>query len=433
MPSISGVTDSAVTGPTEVSSSSAGGICASKDLPSQGADGTAHLGTLQNLTQQLHQDQQRVVVPNQHLHAEQQMNLQRAEQEKQTEAAIVAPSLAMQEHVRQLKAAFQEQQRALRLAYEKTLREAEEQEQRSSSGGAASGIDDASMDPLTVNSSVTAGSSDDGNGNLPLRGKAATPAEQLQRNYEAHLASLLQSEEVSSVQEIKSSSLQTRALSAQEAQKAFLAGEPMPGARFLSKDQHGATKEMIWTAKSNNKGSAKRQTNRKPQDEEAGVMLLGFLNSLRDSFVDAVEEKNCEDRDPRQERTDNAIFDRQMATFTSTSESKRSAERQPVESPGGNSVDIYQTKNVTSASRRVAKRPRDSSRARKDSKRREESAPMQAMSRFPTSQQRQLKPACVTEASSGTSSQPATEQSSSSLEDSDSKSDKTDQFSSEES
>lgn len=83
-----------------------------------------------------------------------------------------------------------------------------------------------------------------------------SPAERLQRSYEAHLQSLGQQskESVHSKQ------------SGPEPNKSFVA----PG----KKNEQGAEKAM--------------------DDEEAGTVLLGFLNSLRQSYEDAVEKKDVD-------------------------------------------------------------------------------------------------------------------------------------------
>ena len=122
--------------------------------------------------------------PNSHIISQLQQTMaaavaaQKAEQE-QNKPTPPTPQLSQKEkHAMELKAAFEEQQKALRMAYEKTLREAEAQEESSSSvsdKGVSSGIQG-----QTVN---------------PEANKAITPAEQLQRSYEAHLASLKKADE----------------------------------------------------------------------------------------------------------------------------------------------------------------------------------------------------------------------------------------------
>jgi len=148
-------------------------------------------------------------------------------------------------------------------------------------------------------------------------------------------------------------------------------------------------------------------------DEEAGTILLGFLNSLRDSYEDAVggeagkqspavvpgtkQKKNSKNS----EQLPAAPSKKQDVSSAKCKVSKSETKPSPKNPAGG--AEPHEPGTITSSS----------------------------LSRFNTS--KRMKPASVTETSSGTSSQPTTEQSSSSLDDSDSKSDKTEQSSSDES
>jgi hypothetical protein len=424
-------TDSSGTSSSAVPNFSTGCIGGGMILAQQGdrnlREGVPHIQPLQNEPQRPLQNEQQRLVLNQLLKGQHQLSLPIAEQEKKEKDVTVpapAPSLAMGQHAKQLKAAFEEQQRALRLAYEKTLQEAEELERRSTLGDAVAG----SATLVVSSTETTAGAGIRADGSSNLLAKATTPAEQLQRSYEAHLASLQQSGELHSLHETKLAESKTP--SARSPPMLFPDREQKPGKNISSNDRIGVNIGKGGKGSTVDAAVTKLQSSRKPQDEEAGTILLGFLNSLRESYVDAVESKDDQEaEDPPMNLTKAATVDGKLAMSTSSAESKRIPSRPPVAASGGGGA----TKNAKSGSRRHVKRSRDSCNPTKDLAPEQDGASMQAMSRFPSSHQCQRKPATVTEASSGTSSQPTTEQSSSSLEDSDSKSDKTDQFSSEES
>jgi hypothetical protein len=211
-----------------------------------------------------------------------------------------------------------------------------------------------------------------GSKNLP----EVSPAQQLRRNYEAHLKSLK-----------KSSS---------EQHEAVAAPSDIVQGRKQDEETNKSTKSMA-TLLTNSKDSrslrdgARAEVEDNTKDaggdeksdyEEVGTILLGFVNSLRQSYEDAVEETETasagmvQKLKPQDKKRSREVFDR-MVLPTSP--------------------------------------------------------------HYPPQSQSRIRPASVTDAStlsrsdtsSGTSLQPA--ESSSSIDDSDSKSDKTEQSSSEES
>jgi hypothetical protein len=206
-----------------------------------------------------------------------------------------------------------------------------------------------------------------------------SPAQQLRRNYEAHLESLKKSsskqhEAVAAPSDI----VQTRKQDGETSKSTKSMATLLTNMKESRSFRDGARVEGQ-NLEDNTKDAGGEE---KSDYEEAGTILLGFVNSLRQSYEDAVEE------------TETASVG--MVQKPKPQEKKRSREI---------------------ADRMV----------------------LPTSPRYPPPSQSRIRPASVTDAStlcrsessSGSSSQPA--ESSSSIEDSDSKSDKTEQSSSEES
>lgn len=293
------------------------------------------------------------------------------------------PLSAKEKHARELKAAFEEQQKALRLAYEKTLRENEEQEVKSSSGATSEGAIKESA--LSRDENITSATTCKDPGSTSI-----SPAEQLQRSYEAHLASLQRAEQKGSLNPSQLSKLVDTKEKNKEAEPRKMEGSP---------------------------------------DEEAGTILLGFYNSLRKSFEDAVGDGHSKTE------TTTAVSEKKKKPKKKRNKNRENTDAaSKVKAPAGHStLSKSGTKKHKASSpfHRQGKRSRDSSSQSSESPR-QESNPITSLSRFQKAK-RKIKPASVTESSSGTSSQPTTEQSSSSLDDSDSKSDKSERSTSDDS
>jgi hypothetical protein len=292
---------------------------------------------------------------------------------QQIEATVGADSEQKQALTKEerVKAAFEEQQKALRLAYEKSLREAQEEDRKSQPISEAQKPEPKKEIPTQPNTAKNQEST-----------KPLTAAELLHRSYEAHLASLRESKEDKISVELTRIPSQPKAASKSSSDN----GSSASGTT-VSKQQQG-----------------------KERDEEAGTILLGFLNSLRGSYEDAVGNKGSNG---------------DLAAASKKKSSKRK----------GKKSSQYSTDKTDNVSKKAASEPKrvvavtGSSSDSQEYLKPSSSSRIDSLSRF-TSAKRKNKPASVTETSSGTSSHPTTEQSSSSLEDSDSKSDKTDQNSS---
>jgi hypothetical protein len=286
--------------------------------------------------------------------------------------------------VSQLKAAYAEQQEALRLAYEKTLKEHEEQEKKEKQA------------PTPISSPKAQGSSSSVAAAPAAQSeKLISPAEQLQRSYEAHLASLQQTEK----------------------QKPSAMGRL--SASSVSTPRTGQTNDRkVKKMKKKKTGSKKGQ--RQPEDgkskeEEAGV-LLGFLNSLRSSYDDAAGEDADQ---PRIAAEAAAVVAAAAAAKIRPKKSSGEGEKSIVTSSKrqnkkpGKSVLIASKKPSDPSG--AGKRQRDADRpSNAPDQQRMKNASITAMMH---SNQNKLKP--VSESSSNnSSSQPSTEQSSSSIEDS---------------
>lgn len=207
-----------------------------------------------------------------------------------------------------------------------------------------------------------------------------TPAQQLQRSYKAHLESL---------------KLNT-------AKNAGISNQDYNGENEAKRGVGVST---------NRKATVNAKGGKNAADEEAGTILLGFINSLRQSYEEAVEEKAV------------------LSTV-----------------PNAMSGHTQQTKEAVSNLQETEKRSPETTKAKTQKKKRSRQTGLPTkipdLSSIPISTaswKRHDRPASVTdtsalsrsETSSGTSSQP--NEFSSSIEDSDSKSDKTDPSSSEES
>jgi hypothetical protein len=283
-----------------------------------------------------------------------------------------------------LKAAYEEQQRALRLAFEESLKDAQEEERLAQQAAAQAKQAAASTKAIT---DTTANS-----GNASTSTKHLSPAELLQRSYEAHLASLQKAEN----DHVASSTTKTSAVHSN-----------LKGDSGRNSKSGGKNKKNKVRGSNANPG--------KVEEDEGKQLMVGFLQSLRGSFEDAVG--NGAGRPPKPSKA--AGFDSTKKKKTkkkdrSSSSSEKESKKKPAEIPATSSA-MASAKNDSSSQ----DFPKPAEFGNK----------MTSLDRF-QKQKRKLKPASVTETSSGSSSQPTTEQSSSSLEDSDSKSDKTEQSSS---
>jgi hypothetical protein len=339
-------------------------------------------------------------------HSEQVQLYQKQLEKKNLNSSTVPGSgLAKEERAKQLKAAFEEQQRALRLAYEKSLRDAQEQdrEEQSFSPDSAAITSDLSKVKVTAASTTCNSSS-----NTKIPSDTISPAEQLQRSYEAHLASLRRDEQ----------------------QQASLKPSPKPPPSTSTSTSVAPRIENVQNRPENQQKTKKQeqpiQEKAKTPDEEAGTILLGFLNSLRESFQDAVESKDgrkitTEGRNDYDNKNEKYVAANPATDLIPTDNANNNKE--PSTAMTGVSSDL--------SSRN---RGRRNSNNHSSNIRRQNSDPMTSLSHFQTSKKRKkIKPASVTETSSSTSSHPTTEQSSNSSSQEDSKSDKMGNSSSEES
>lgn len=297
-----------------------------------------------------------------------------------------------EEHTKKLKAAFEEQQRALRIAYEKSLQDAQEWDEKTPPSNPSSKASNAAVDserpkPVTGAKSIA-------NHSKPSL-NTISPADQLQRSYMAHLASLQRAEQESSSKAISMSSLATSSQSkAAETDKAKTEGN-------------------------------ENTTKKKAQDEEAGAILLGFLNSLRESFEDAIEDKD------RKNEPKERIISSTRNMKVSTHDDDDDTEMVPTTIVQlGSSIVVAEesSESIIHVSKR--RNGNDNERLNTSIKsRRKASDSRTSLSHFQSSK-RKVKPASITETSSSTSSQPTIEQP---LSSQDSKSDKMDHSSSEDS
>lgn len=288
-----------------------------------------------------------------------------------------------EEHTKKLKAAFEEQQKALRIAYEKSLRDAQEWEEKTSSSKKTQVASDPKGTKPTSDAKTTS------NNNSKASLETISPAEQLQRSYEAHLKSLQRAEQQASLKALATSSSTT-----------------------------SSQNEVSQTKNAGTEASEKTGP-KKSQDEEEGAILLGFLNSLRESFKDAIEDK-----DGKHDTKEGTIPNIKRST----------TDRNAPEAGPTPSVQLGSSRGTSDGSEsiiHIAKSRSGNERLDNSMKsRRQTSDPITSLSHFQSSK-RKVKPASITETSSSTSSQPTSEQPSSSQEDS--KSDKMGSSSSEDS
>ncbi len=296
-------------------------------------------------------------------------------QHDNSSSSIQTPQISKkEEHTKKLKAAFEEQQKALRIAYEKSLRDAQEWEEKSSATKTEATSDPKGTKPTSDAKTSLA----DSKSSL----ETLSPAEQLQRSYEAHLKSLQQAEQQAALKAISNSASATASQTA----------VPQP------------------------KNATTRGTS-SDQDEEEGAILLGFLNSLRESFKDAIEAKDRK-HEPSEGNSSNS---KSSTGDASEGELTSNVQRDSSTGTSEGSESVIHVAKSRSSSEHLG----DSMKSR-----RQMSEPITSLSHFQASK-RKVKPASVTETSSSTSSQPTSEQPSSSQEDS--KSDKMGSSSSEDS
>ena len=158
------------------------------------------------------------------------------------------PVSKKEEHAKKLKAQFEEQQKALRMAYEKSLRDAQEMDEKTASSKTLQVSSETKVAKETSDAKSTPNDSQTPSDTI-------SPAEQLKRSYAAHVASLQKAEQEVALKAISTASSQN-----------------MGGERTKANENAGKKKSE--------------------QDKEAGEILLGFLHSLRESFEDAYENKN---------------------------------------------------------------------------------------------------------------------------------------------
>jgi hypothetical protein len=315
---------------------------------------------------------------------------QQQQHEKTNQSTSTHQISKKEEHTKKLKAAFEEQQRALRMAYEKSLQDAQEREENSFAAEISHAVSDSKGTKPTTDANTTLS-------NSKTSIDTVSPAEQLQRSYEAHLASLQRAEQQASLKtSSKSPSSQTELTS-------------------------GAEVETNKTENTKTEGGGK-SSQKKTQDEEAGAILLGFLNSLRESFEDAVEAKDGNGNKETNKRNSNITRSKKVTAGGPKKESITAVQMESstvmTEVSSDSSTHITDRRNGNDNDR-----PHVSIKSRRPA-----SDPITSLSHFQSSK-RKVKPASVTETSSSTSSQPTIEQPSSS----DSKSDKMGHSSSEES
>ncbi len=305
-----------------------------------------------------------------------------SQQQDKSSSSTQTPQISKkEEHTKKLKAAFEEQQKALRIAYEKSLREAQEWEEKTASTKKTQIASDPKGTKPTSDAKTTS--------NITKASlETISPAEQLQRSYEAHLKSLQRAEQQASLKALATSS--------------------------------SVTSSQIEVSQSKDAGTeASEKTGpKKSQDEEEGAILLGFLNSLRESFKDAVEDK-----DRKHEAKEGTVPNIKSTTDRNAPEEGRT--------PSVQLDSLRGTSDSSESIIHIAKSRSGNERLDISMKsRRQTSDPITSLSHFQSSK-RKVKPACITEASSSTSSQQTSEQPSSSQEDS--KSDKMGSSSSEDS
>lgn len=285
-----------------------------------------------------------------------------------------------EDRARQLKAAFEEQQKALRLAYEKSLRDAEDEERKEKTANDASAAMISSASKSDENdTSKKVSKHRPGNG----ASISISPAEQLQKSYEAHLASLQQEERNSSSSRSSllvpaSSSNSTNTSVALQPQKASINPKEVQNMKLKGEKVDLHTLE-------------------KAPDEQDGTLLLGFLNSLRESFEDAVDSKSK--RDKINYCNDmNQYFDGQVSAKS------------------GSKTILTNLSTCTQYDTAGSSLWKDNTAAAALHSSSLNSSPMTTMTHFQNSKHK-IKPATITETSSNSSSRPIIDQSSFSQDD----------------
>jgi hypothetical protein len=334
-----------------------------------------------------------------------------------------------EDHHRQLRTAFEEQkkkeeQRQFRAAFEE-----EKPKEKSTESPSA--------DRKTPSSGATASLDDED----------ISPTEQLQRSYEAHLQAIrkeagkAEKEQVSSAETgDKPTVVSAAGKNVSTVPNTNAEVSPAGKRKEVSEDMEVVPDETeLKEAETKVPGceqASSDHTEKEPPtaDEEAGGILMGFLNSLRQSYEDAVEDKTSlpDDRKKSQHAHDAA-------------KNKDSNNPNPKEMPADSESRSISSKTpraptVSNLTQRTGKRSWNNRPATNASQKSDVQIAPTPRFRSITTSHSALRPASVTdtsnfsrsETSSGDSSSQPTE-SSSSLEDSDSKSDKTDPSSSEES
>jgi hypothetical protein len=286
---------------------------------------------------------------------------------------------------KQLKSVYEDQrkeeeQRQLRAAFEEQQKKAQEtvstNKKKATNPKKSSAVDE-KKDTGPGPSRLTTGSG------LDSDDIAISPAEQLQKSYEAHLQSLKTKN-----------------------------GETIRGKQVDHDSKTPGEKKIL------------NGTDKPMDDAEAGTVLLGFLNSLRQSYEDAVEKKaSDESRPPSRNRKSKA----KKLTSTDSEKSSGSVRRPP---------EVDMTPDDTRANRQVQQKYSKTISSSSDEDRDRNLS--SAVSQFMSSNAGRKRPASITDVSSGNSSSQPTEflssleDSSDKTEPSDDSSDKTDQSSSEE-
>lgn len=293
---------------------------------------------------------------------------------------------------RQLRNAFEEQkkeeeQRQLRAAFEEQRR-IEESKSTTAVATAAKKFDADTNDSTPNKLGDTR--------NTAMKIQDVSPAELLQKSYEAHLQALRKKEKKSP---IKDTDTQKSPLSEQG-----------------HDDKRSVSTAVATKAHREETTFEDRESEQPMPDEEAGTVLLGFLNSLRQSYEDAMEKKN-----------DDSKVDCPKSSIVTT-EPTREAKNSTKDSP--NLTSIIRNRQ-TETYKRGSKRSPERISPNNDPQDEPGRSLSTAVSRFISTKgsHRSQRPASVTDVSSGNSSSHQGEFSSS-IEDS---SDKTDPSSSEES
>lgn len=198
---------------------------------------------------------------------------------------------------RQLRNAYEEQKKE---EEQRQLRAAFEEEQRKEEAKRA-----AEMAAKTTATSISISAQDNSKDEdiATRKPEDVSPAELLQKSYEAHLQAL-----------------KTRESTKEGSQSPI---PPNPSSKVGIDEGSGCTPSEVTqtistTSKTNNGGNENEQP---MPDEEAGTVLLGFLNSLRQSFEDAVERKSNGDRGVANDKTESttAVESSKPSSITPTS------------------------------------------------------------------------------------------------------------------